>query len=91
MIEICSSRALRCVVELDEEKVKRRGFYRIRQMGVWHYALWMRALESALHIQEALFNPETAKITSLHGSTSRENGIETLKIRTRRCRNVVCL
>ena len=23
MVEICSSRALRCVVELDEEKVKR--------------------------------------------------------------------
>ena len=41
VVEICSSRALRCVVELDEEKIKWRLLYRIRQMGVRNYALWI--------------------------------------------------
>ena len=51
MVEVCSSRALARVVELDKQKVKRRGFYCIGQMGVWDYALWTRIHESASHVQ----------------------------------------
>ena len=51
MVEICSSRALGRVVELDKQKVKRRGFYCISQMSVWDYALWTQIPESAPHVQ----------------------------------------
>ena len=51
MVEVCSSRALGRVVELDKQKVKRRGFYCVSQMGVWNNALWTQIPESAPHVQ----------------------------------------